>query len=302
MAGFAGSLHWALDLASHFPVQYAVALTPATLVLFLLRRRRWAAVCGSFAVVNLTLIAPLYLAASDQPPEGSPRFRALLANVFTSNTRSNLVLDCIRRHDPDFVVLQEVDARWMSDLAPLRRSHPHVFAEPRGDNCGIALFSKLPLAKCEIVRLDESQVPSLLAKFKIGGKGLTLLSAHPLAPAGWWGWKCRNEQLEAIPAFLRAQTNGADHVLVLADLNATPWCTAFRRLVRDTGLRDSALGFGVQPSWPTAMRMSRPQSLLMSIPIDHCLVSDNLFVTGRKTGEYIGSDHFPLIVDVAMER
>jgi len=209
------------------------------------------------------------------------------------------VLDCIRRHDPDLVVLEEVDARWMADLESLHLTYPHILAEPRGDNFGIALFSKLPFQQSEIVWPGEARVPSLLAKCKVGNQDLTVLGTHSLPAVGARGWALRNNQLVAIPPLLAREANGSEPVLLLGDLNASPWCPAFRRLVRETGLCDSGRGFGVQPTWPTPMYLSSAKALLLSIPIDHCLVSPDLHVTKRMIGEDIGSDHLPLIVDVA---
>jgi len=41
-------------------------------------------------------------------------------------------------------------------------------------------------------------------------------------------------------------------------------------------------------------------SLLM-IPIDHCMVSSDIRVVSAQTGERIGSDHLPLIVELEMK-
>lgn len=82
----------------------------------------------------------------------------------------------------------------------------------------------------------------------------------------------------------------ASPVLLLGDLNVSPWSPYFRRLLRESGLRDSSQGRGVRPTWPTF-------NPLMLIPIDHCLYSPGIAIVNRQTGPHVGSDHFPVIVD-----
>jgi endonuclease/exonuclease/phosphatase (EEP) superfamily protein YafD len=88
-----------------------------------------------------------------------------------------------------------------------------------------------------------------------------------------------------------AEQEGA--FLVVGDLNASPWSWPFRRLVADGSLRNSQIGFGLQPSFPAT------SNVLLRVPIDHLLHSDALIVTNRRLGEPLGSDHFPLLVDLA---
>jgi len=58
-------------------------------------------------------------------------------------------------------------------------------------------------------------------------------------------------------------------------------------------LKDSSLGWGIQPTWPAMF-------LPLRIPIDHCLVSPDLKIVRRKIGRDIGSDHLPLLVDLGL--
>ena len=44
--------------------------------------------------------------------------------------------------------------------------------------------------------------------------------------------------------------------------------------------------------------MGQSAWLFLSNPIDHCLLSDDLFVENRFVGKFVGSDHFPIVVDV----
>ena len=71
---------------------------------------------------------------------------------------------------------------------------------------------------------------------------------------------------------------------ILGDLNVSPWSPHFGGLLRESGR-------GVQATWPTNLAPMR-------IPIDHCLVSPDVSVVGRRVGPDVGSDHFPIVVDV----
>src|SRR5207245_2840976 len=77
------------------------------------------------------------------------------------------------------------------------------------------------------------------------------------------------------------------------DFNAPPWSGPFRRLEADAGLTDLYGGRAWSGySWPT-------WNPLLRIPLDNCLVSNGLVVTAHRKGADIGSDHFPLVIDVA---
>ena len=47
------------------------------------------------------------------------------------------------------------------------------------------------------------------------------------------------------------------------------------------------------PTWPT-------NQIWMRIPIDFCLVSQEFTIMDKRVGVDIGSDHFPLIVDLSL--
>jgi endonuclease/exonuclease/phosphatase (EEP) superfamily protein YafD len=120
-----------------------------------------------------------------------------------------------------------------------------------------------------------------------------VLAVHPPPPRHRDWWKLRNRQLEEIANLVRSHSGTW---LVLGDLNTTPWAPSFRRLVRASGLVNSALGHGLDPTWPA--RWPWP----LRIPIDHCLHSPALTTINRRVGPAIGSDHLPLIVDIGLGR
>lgn len=287
LAGFLGQWWWVFDLASHFRVQYVVVLLLTCAILVSLRHRGFAAVAGAFAILNLSLIATMYL-----PPPGSSKSaadgaRALLVNVNTANTHYQAVLDLVARCDPDLLVILEVDDRWMSELQQLTAHYPHSISRPRSDHFGIALYSKHPFVTSEIVTVGQHHLPSVLVKTKIAGHEMFIFGTHALPPVSAGHARLRDKHLEEIAAML---TSLDAPVLLLGDLNTTPFSYSFRRLLGESGLIDGSRGMGYQPTWPAG-------AFPLLIPIDHCLHSRDLGIRSKETGPAVGSDHYPVIVD-----
>jgi endonuclease/exonuclease/phosphatase (EEP) superfamily protein YafD len=289
VGGFLGTASWALNVLSHFRIQYFICLSVAVAALLLLRMRWSALVFGLFAAVNLVLILPLFV-GKQQMPDSGRAVRSMLINVNLWNSQYDLVKQSIRDANPDVVVLEEVSSEWMRQLAEIVEIYPHREIRPREDCFGIAMLSKYPFKKSGIEYLGTAGVPSVFAEVDVDGKSVLVLGTHPLPPSGPDHARLRNEQLAAISAFLQ---DVKLPVILLGDLNATPWCPYFRKLLSNTGLKDTGRGYGVQPTWPS-------HNPLLRIPIDHCLVSQGIVVTHREVGPYTGSDHYPLIVDVAL--
>jgi endonuclease/exonuclease/phosphatase (EEP) superfamily protein YafD len=152
------------------------------------------------------------------------------------------------------------------------------------------MISKIPFTSSAVVFISNVGIPSVVGMMEIDGVPLTVLGTHPLRPGNKEYNRMRDVQLDATPAFLKQIETP---ILVLGDLNTTPWSFRFKRLLRDTGLLDSSKGRGIQPTWPTFWSFLR-------IPIDHCLHSPQLSILRKEIGPHVGSDHFPVIVDFAL--
>jgi endonuclease/exonuclease/phosphatase (EEP) superfamily protein YafD len=288
--GFCGRLGWLFDLFSHFRVQYCLGLLGAALLLFISRQRKVAACYGVFALANLVVILPLYIDDRVETANHESVLRAMLINVNTESGNPALVAKTLSESSPQILVLEEINSRWLIELDEALRAFPHSCVSPREDNFGIGLFCKFPLSDATVVEIGEAQVPSIIATVKIGTTTLRVVATHPPPPAGRRYSRWRNSQLAMIPDHI---PHDGSATLVLGDLNVSPWSHHFKQLLMRTGLRDSSKGRGVQPTWPAG-------NPVLSIPIDHCLHSDEVKILRKHVGPNVGSDHYPVIVDIAV--
>ena len=289
LAGFAGGRHWLLDLTSHFRWYWLLA----ALVWFAVapwRRSRLAMLCLLTAMAaNVWALLPYWMPAAAEEATGDDTLRIVSLNVLSDNTNTGPTLAYLGQCGADVVVLLEVNDAWAEAVARLEPLYPHRVVHPREDRFGIAVLSRLPLARERVEPLAEGP-PVVSVELPVGRAGCLLMAAHPQPPiAADWSAR-RDAQLAAIGELAATE---ARPVIVAGDLNATPWSHGFRQLVRLRGLRDSAVGRGVQATWNARRWVPR-------IPIDHVVVSPEVRVIARRVGPDVGSDHLPVEATLAI--
>lgn len=289
LMGFAGRYYWLFELASHFRVQYFLSL--ALIAGVLLRRRLYPAAAFALgAAINLLTILPLYQGAVSEAVAASPSVRILSLNLNYRNEDYDGVKSLIGAYDPDVIVLQEFTPRWLQALQELQASYPNAISAPRNNQYGIALYSRLPLERPRIISLEGTDRPTVLTDIHAAGRDFTLYGIHPPPPMSRGLARQRNRQLGDLARLVRAD---ARPTVVVGDFNTSPWSYYFDLLLQESGLQDSSRGRGVMPSWPRGYP-------LLWIPIDHCLFSRGIAIQKKQIGPAVGSDHYPLIVDMAL--
>jgi len=289
LAGFLGGWHWLLDLASHFRPVWLVATIGLLATTAGRRRTGLTTACLAIAAaVNTGAVLP-YLLPAGGDTGGGDRLELVSLNVLVDNGAKDRTLAYLRARRADVVVLLEVDAAWAGALAGLAELYPYRVVEPRDDSFGIALLSRLPLDRPRVERLAGGP-PVVIAGITPAATSCLLLAAHPPAPLSAAWSADRDAQLAAIGELAAADPRP---VIVAGDLNASPWSHGFRLLTAARGLRDSALGRGIRPTW----NAKHPLPL---VSIDHVVVSPEVRVLSRTVGPYVGSDHLPVEARLAL--
>lgn len=288
--GFVGKYAWYLDLFSHFRVQYLLGLVVISLLLLIPRRYTSSGLFAFVAMVNLYTIMPFYTDKPRPISASQSTFRIMSLNVNTKTGNIKLVTELIQQFNPHLIVLEEVSSRWIDGLQQIANDYPYSRTSPREDNFGIALFSKLPFSESEIVFFSDEKIPSIFAWMEVKKEKFLVVGTHPLPPVNKEYSRLRNEQLVELSKRIR---EGSLPVILLGDLNITPWSYYFKRLLRETGLQNSSIGRGIQATWPT-------HNPLLRIPIDHCLHSDEIAIIRKNVGPYVGSDHYPILIEFSL--
>jgi endonuclease/exonuclease/phosphatase (EEP) superfamily protein YafD len=293
--GELGRYHWLLELLSHFAVQYAVALAAAGVYFLLRRRPLWVVVAVLAMLLPAWRLAP-YLPVGDAAIPAAAttnRLRVMTVNVHARNDRYAAVRAEIERFDPDIVFLTETTERWAAALAPLRARYPHVIDGKSDSVFSLFVLSRLPLAEVAIVELPgPGGYPAVAAQVcgeRQGGACVRLVGVHPPPPIRARWAVGRDAVLRAIPDVLAAEAG--EPTILLGDFNCTPWSPRYRDLLAATGLRDSALGFGVGATW-----FSRWAPF--GLKIDHILIGGGISATAHVIGQDIGSDHYAVVADL----
>ena len=282
---------WALDLFSHFRLQYlvlAAALIPAALVL---RARAAAVALGVLAAANAWAVKDVWL-GGEAAVVGLP-VRVASINVWgPKNPTPEKLLDFAHAANPDvLVVVDAQDERWRAVREGLGALYPHRAPRDWREGAPILLFSRLPIVASS-QEPPGGRRPRLVGEVVAGGRAIMVVGVHPYSPSprrpgrSW----LRDRELDTIAT----RVGGADRPVVVAgDFNVTPFSPHFRDLLARAGLRDAAAGQGWSGTWPSWFWPAR-------IPIDHILVGGPLGVASFRRGPFIGADHFPVIADLRL--
>lgn len=290
-----GQLYWLLDLLSHYHVQYTVGLLGCLLLLLLWQDFRWSLLALVAALlVNLYLVAPFYVSppmpVAHAASEAAP-LRVMALNISTSNAGYAQVVELIRARQPDLVFMSEVREDLLAMLRKeLTGSYPYLHAEPSRMTLGVAFLSRQPFVKVETVMPGGRGRRYLRAEIAWQGQPVTIVGIHPLPPmTGAWA-ASRNSEI----ALMGQVANEATQPLILlGDLNASPWSQPMRGLLASTDLRYAMQGHGIGLTWRLA-------GVLLGAPLDYILVSPAWQVADYVEGGDIRSDHIPIQADLVL--
>jgi endonuclease/exonuclease/phosphatase (EEP) superfamily protein YafD len=290
-------------LASFFIRTFQFHLGLVLLVIFcgaLLRRLKRLALATLPVFLFTFGFAMLQFVPQPVEPSMPPRLRVMSANLLMVNTDTDGIIGEVLAAKPDVLMLQEYTAGWHAAMqAKLAAEYPYSSVVMRDDSFGIAIYSRRPFAGEVDQRfpLGRAGVAQMRAEIDAGDLRIALYNVHLLPPRTLlYAGEHRLQVADLLDALKREE----HPYIVSGDFNfpdLSPQQSALKR----NGAREAhqIVGYGRGATWPVN---SVFRYIVPGLRIDHVFLSRQLTATSCKTGEGRGSDHRPVIVDVAFRK
>lgn len=283
LAGFLAPWWPAVDILNHFR-PFAVAGSGLLLVLSLASgsRRLSTGAANLFMITFALLLAALLLQAPRVMPHRS-FLRVATLNTWIEKGQGNRIVHFVEQTQADIILLQEIGTADQAEVLPqLRSIYPFIFFD-ESKRRSPAILSKRSWLAAGIIPGATDHPVAVWARFEQDGRLFEIMSVHaanPLLP---------EEQADDIGRLIAAIRSRAEPMIVGGDFNLTPFSWGLTKLAQRTGLRWAQT---FSASWPA-------DRLFPFVLIDHVLVQGPLGVVKIDTAESVGSDHLPVVAELA---
>jgi endonuclease/exonuclease/phosphatase (EEP) superfamily protein YafD len=262
----------------------------------------WLIVAGVTAALMLqgARIAPYTPVASTEvvaAPGGTrdTSLSLLVANVLMKNRESGRLLEVLRDHDPDVILLLEPDEWWEAEMRVLEDSYPHAVKQPLDNEYGMLLYSRFPLLEPEVRYLVRQDVPSIHARVSLRPDlTIELHGVHPEPPFPPEAESSAPRDVELILVAREVRQRGGP-AIVAGDLNDVAWSRTTSQFQRISGLLDPRKGRGMFNTF-------HAKNPLLRWPLDHVFHSEHFLLGEMRRLPAFGSDHFPIYIRLVFQR
>ncbi|WP_197494063.1 endonuclease/exonuclease/phosphatase family protein [Lewinella sp. 4G2] len=221
--------------------------------------------------------------------------RLMVCNVLQTNEQSDKVIALVQKHQPDMLVTLETNGWWEAQLdKAILSDYPHKVAVPLENLYGIHLYSKLELIDPEITYRITEDIPGINTSIKLGcGHEVFMYFVHPMPPSPTEAYASTGRDAELALVGKQVKEHGGTSI-VAGDLNDVAWSHSTRLFQRLSGLLDPRIGRGLFATFHAEYWLAR-------WPLDHLFHTPDLALVSLQRLPYVGSDHFPILVELSYE-
>lgn len=226
-----------------------------------------------------------------QSPKNS--ISILVSNVEMENSDYQSLCRIIKNEKADIILLLEADQEWQNQISEIEVDYPFRHLLPLGNTYGMLLYSKMELKNPEFRYLVNDDIPSFRAKLELANiQPIHFYGVHPEPPFPTQSTTTVERDAEILKIG-REIASLNEPVIVAGDLNDVAWSRTTRLFQKVSRLLDPRIGRGFYSTFHARHFWAR-------WPLDHIFVSKHFEVIEIKRLPYMGSDHFPIKIDVSL--
>jgi len=301
-----------IDLVGHLGFQIIIGGILLFFIMLILKRLLASTICILISVlltIDILSSCNQCNAFLEDESQNYNKIRLMTYNTGLSNDFKS-IRELILFEKPDVIQFQEVSPQMQDKLKSLKSLFPYnTGLDKPFEYLSSIILSKYPLKNNEV--LDNYTV---LTKVVLDEVELTIIGIHIAAPLNPLLLKLYTNlyfhfnnltqtqelQLKGIDFAIKQMKylktlidNTNQNLILMGDLNMTTTSKRFTNFLKETNLYTYTSYKHPTFTWPTFMPS------YFGIQIDHVLFSKNFKVIRKKTTKHFGSDHRPLIVDLA---
>jgi len=175
--------------------------------------------------------------------------------------------------------------RHIANVAVVSTKHPLE------NKYGIALYSNLVVTTCRVLGMVKDAIPSIDALVRLrNSQSVRVFAVHANPPRPGESTVKRDAEL----ILVGREVADDESAIVLGDMNDVGWSRTTDLFQEVSKLLDPREGCGFFSTFDAT-------SWIMRYPLDYLFHSDDFRVVELKTLEFIGSDHFSLLIELSHE-
>ncbi len=218
--------------------------------------------------------------------------RLLISNVYQNNRKFEKLNTLVHEVDADLILLVETNKWWKDkSLEGFGDKYEYQILIDRENTYGILVFSKFLLSHIAVRHLIKKEIPSIVMQVTLNNNKKILFHAlHPEPPVP--GENPYSTDRDAEILIIGNEVAEEKMPLIVAgDLNDVAWSYSSTLFQKVSGLLDPRRGRGFFSTFHAKYPMFR-------WPLDHIFSSGHFRVCSMRRLRDIGSDHFPVLIDL----
>lgn len=246
-----------------------------------------------FLLYTMARYSPLISTELKNIDDSANKLSLFIGNVEMKNDQFNKLITEILNKNADIVMLVETNYKWQQALKKVEGHYEHCHHLPLDNTYGILIYSKIKLENPQFKYLVDQEIPSFHASFQLAGKEVRFYGLHPEPPFPKHSKDTvqRDAEILCIGKEIKKMKNP---VIVAGDLNDVCWSYTTKLFQKTSGLLDPRIGRGFFSTFHSRKFWAR-------WPLDHIFCSKHFYIIKMERLNYIGSDHFPIYLELSLD-